>query len=98
MQRLLRAAEGDFEVNGDQMEEGMIYNARKQSYYQKKIMELKPSITPDEARRVESGMRLQYGTLDHLSTLDFENEINLLLPDVRRDPQSWEDCARSYGL
>ncbi|MGA1739012.1 MAG: hypothetical protein ACO4AM_07010, partial [Candidatus Nanopelagicaceae bacterium] len=64
--------------------------------YQQIINRIDPTLNP---RWVEGFIRLQYGTLDHLSTTDFEREIDLFRGEFQQeDEQTWEDNARSYGL
>lgn len=64
--------------------------------YQKSIQRLDPNVNP---RLVEGFMRLQYGTLDHLTTNDFKREIELFKIALLRDGEEvWERNAESYGI
>ena len=64
--------------------------------YQQIINRIDPTLNP---RWDEGFIRLQYGTLDHLSVTDFEREIDLFRGELQQeDEQTWEDNARSYGL
>lgn len=47
------------------------------SAYQATILEIAPDLTPDQARRCENMMRLEYRTLGHLSRQQFRKEIRL---------------------
>lgn len=50
------------------------------------------------ARVVEASMRLEYGTLDHLSRNVFENETLLAAEMYNDDPDEMEALAKSFGL
>ena len=45
---------------------------------------------------VEASMRLQYGTLDHLSRAEFLREIDIARTAERMEPGYLRDCAESY--
>lgn len=49
-------------------------------------------------RHLEAYMRLQYGTLGHLSQADFDEEARQCALTIEADPAAAEDLARSYGL
>lgn len=66
--------------------------------YQKLIADLLNGADYDP-RHVEALMRLQYGTLNHLSRQDFRSEIRLckqVIDQMGKD--SAERTAKSYGL
>jgi hypothetical protein len=65
------------------------------SGYQRIIAELDPGV---DARHVEGAMRLQYGTLCHLSREVFAAEIRLFKLCEAEKPGYGESCARSFGL
>lgn len=67
------------------------------TYYQRRIIELS-RCTLDEARRIESYMRIGHGTLSHLSAHEVASEVRMGLKAVRAEPIEWELCARSFGL
>lgn len=64
------------------------------SGYQKLIAEIDPRVN---ARAVEAFMRLEYGTLNHLSREQFEREV-ALFKAARMSDAEQEALARSYGL
>lgn len=52
-----------------------------------------------DPRHVEAYMRVEYGTLDHLSHADFRREIGIALGCQREaGPEHGEMVARSVGL
>ena len=51
-----------------------------------------------DPRHIEAYMRLQYGTLSHLSRETFEGETKLLIEVVDLDLEGAEETAQSYGL
>jgi hypothetical protein len=61
--------------------------------YQKTISELAPDV---DAAAVEAFMRLQYGTLDHLSRDDFKQEIRLFRECVKAEPDLIRSLKASY--
>ena len=72
------------------------------TYYQRVIREdmaRMGRIGVADPRHVESYMRLQYATLDHLSRADFRREIGIALTCIEVEGTAVaEDCARSFGL
>lgn len=66
------------------------------SIYQTIIHEIDPSVNP---RHVEAWMRLQYGTLSHLSHEEVKVEIKIIKSVIAAsDEGSSEALAQSYGL
>lgn len=63
--------------------------------YQKRISEIAPRY---QARQIEAFMRLQYGTLDHLSPSVFRREVAMACECIDTDPDMAERLTRSYGL
>jgi hypothetical protein len=64
--------------------------------YQATIQSIDPTVN---ARHVEGFMRLQYGTLDHLSRARFVNEIKMFKAEYTPANEiDWERNAKSYGL
>ena len=63
--------------------------------YQKTIAELDPTINPVG---VEACMRLQYGTLDHLSHEEFKDEIAIARGCEKEEPGFLRQTAESYGM
>ncbi len=60
------------------------------------IAPLAPGYDP---RHIEAYMRLQYGTLSHLSRDDFAREAKICMACVdTAGVEAAERCARSYGL
>jgi hypothetical protein len=52
-----------------------------------------------DPRHIEAFMRLQYGTLNHLSLDDFEREIEICIACIGlMGKESAEETARSFGL
>ena len=51
-----------------------------------------------DPRHVEAYLRLQWGTLDHLSRNDFEDAIPEIVETIRANPRQAEQLADSYGL
>ena len=49
------------------------------------------------AAGVEASMRLQHGTLDHLSQETFRDEIKIAKQCETREPGFLRECARSHG-
>ena len=49
-----------------------------------------------DPRHIEGFMRLQYGTLDHLTASQFAHECQLF--DEVKDQDDWEENAQSFGL
>lgn len=47
---------------------------------------------------VEGWMRVEYGTLDHLSPSKFRSEVKIALGCCDADPQASRELAESYGL
>jgi hypothetical protein len=70
------------------------------SIYKSIIERLARDIDVDvDPRHVEGYMRLQYGTLDHLSAETFKEEIYLSQELIKAEGiAAAESCARSYGL
>ena len=66
--------------------------------YQKLIQEIDKTVTATEARGVEASMRLQYGTLGHLSRDTFKSEISLFRACEKHQPGYGASLAASYGL
>ena len=65
--------------------------------YQKLIKEICKSLSIiADPRHIEGFMRLQYGTLDHLSREEFVNECKLF--NEAKEMGDWEANAKSYGL
>ena len=62
--------------------------------YQRTIYRLDPTVN---ACGVEYHMRLQYGTLDHLSRQTFREEIALAKACEKAEPGHLRMCAESYG-
>ena len=69
------------------------------SMYQKVLSETL-SVSPERALLVEGYLRLQYGTLDHLSMEDFRREYTSggISRSIDEDPALAADLAKSYGL
>ena len=65
------------------------------SYAQKVIHELDQHVNP---AGVEGSMRLHHGTLNHLSTLDFQVEIKVAKACEQESPGSLRSCAESWGF
>jgi hypothetical protein len=53
---------------------------------------------PSEARHVEAYMRLELGTLDHLSRVEFDQVAAIGFECMKADPEASESLARSFGL
>ena len=52
-----------------------------------------------DPRHVEAYMRLEYGTLDHLSRAKFASETKIALQCIAAEGvEVAERCAQSYGL
>ena len=70
------------------------------TYAQTLINELAPKVGHDgiNAAGVEGSMRLEYGTLDHLSRQDFVNEIIIAARSEEAEPGYLATCAESHGL
>ena len=64
------------------------------SYAQRVIARIDPLV---HAPGVEASMRLQYGTLDHLSREDFRQEIAIARDCERQQPGYLRRLAESYG-
>ena len=65
------------------------------SYYQRLIREMNPTVNP---AGVEASMRLQYGTLSHLSARDFRREIKLAVSCEKAEPGFLKRTAESFGM
>ena len=65
------------------------------SPYEEILTELAPGVNPVG---VECAMRLQYGTLDHLSREEFAREADLARRCEEAEPGFLRQTARSYGL
>lgn len=65
------------------------------SHYQKIIRSMHPTINP---AGVEASMRLQYGTLSHLSDRDFRREIRIAEECEKVEPGFLRKTAASYGM
>ena len=65
------------------------------NYYQDLVHQLDPAINP---AGVEASMRLQYGTLDHLTRQTFAAEIKLARHCQEQDPDFLRSLAASYDL
>jgi hypothetical protein len=63
--------------------------------YQATIHDLDPTVNP---AGVEASMRLQFGTLDHLSRDDFRREIGIAKACEAEEPGYLEAVAESYGM
>jgi len=50
----------------------------------------------EDPRHIEGFMRLQHGTLDHLTAPQFANECKLF--SEVKDQNDWEENAKSFGL
>lgn len=71
-------------------------NTREKSYlshYERSIEKMDPAINPVG---VEASMRLQYGTLDHLSRAEFLREIDVARTAEGLEPGYLRECAESY--
>lgn len=67
-------------------------------FYQKLIKELLGNRDYDP-RHIEALMRLQYGTLDHLSRDDFRMEIPICIACIKiGGVEAAEKTAKSFGL
>ena len=64
------------------------------SAYAKTIGKVDPTVNPIG---VEASMRLQYGTLDHLSRGVFHEEIELAKACEREEPDFMRSTACSFG-
>ena len=60
--------------------------------YQKRIAEIEPAVDP---RHIEGLMRVQYGTLDHLSAEEFKREVHLCAERGLEDPESLNGMQRA---
>lgn len=76
------------------METSTDTRARREAPYANIIREF----TDADPRLVEASMRVQYGTLDHLSRDVFRAEAELAEAMIAHDPDAMERVARSYGL
>ena len=66
------------------------------THYQATIQSIDPTMN---ARHVEGFMRLEYGTLDHLSRKQIANEIKMFKAEYTPANEiDWERNAKSYGL
>lgn len=65
--------------------------------YQNIIKDLFPDEDVDP-RHVEGYLRLRFGTLDHLSRDDLEEECLSAMDAIDMDPKAAEQLAQSYGL
>ena len=65
------------------------------SYYQRAIHGMDPTIN---AAGVEASMRLQFGTLDHLSNAEFRKEIRIARACEKEQPGYLKGVAESYGM
>ena len=65
------------------------------SYAQRTIASINPCI---DAAGVEASMRLQYGTLSHLSRAEFAVEVEIARQCEIEQPGFLRQCASSYGL
>jgi len=66
------------------------------TYYQQIIQSIDSTY---DSRWIEGFMRLQYGTLSHLSKADFQREVALFKSEFTpEDADLWESNAQSYGL
>ena len=63
--------------------------------YAERIQKLAPKYDP---RHVEAYLRLEYGTLDHLSPATFTKEVRIACQCIDADPDQAEQLARSFGL
>ena len=63
--------------------------------YQQLIQELDSTVNP---AGVEAAMRLQYGTLDHLSKEAFKQEIGIAKACEKESPGFMKLCADSLGF
>jgi hypothetical protein len=64
--------------------------------YQTLIHQIAPEANP---RHVEAWLRIEHGTLDHLSHARFEREVAIALECIASaTPEQSEQLARSYGL
>ena len=68
--------------------------AMTRTAYQNIIHSVDPKVN---AAGVEASMRLQFGTLDHLSRKDFKTEIGIAKQCEEAEPGFLERCAKSYG-
>lgn len=70
---------------------------KAQTYYQQMINQIDPDVN---ARWVEAFMRLEHGTLNHLSIGDVQREINMFKQELdwSDEPAQWEEIAESFGL
>ena len=50
------------------------------------------------AAGVETSMRLQHSTLDHLEEETFHDEVEIAKQCEIREPGFLKECARSYGM
>jgi pyrroloquinoline quinone (PQQ) biosynthesis protein C len=66
------------------------------SLYRRTILEFAPDSNPNH---IEAWMRLKYGTLDHLSREEFQEEVQVAVECIAKWSDSDnETLARSYGL
>ena len=65
------------------------------SFYQNVIRNLHKTVNP---AGVEASMRLQYGSLSHLSDADFRREIRLAVACEKEQPGFLKDTAASFGM
>ena len=70
--------------------------------YQQTIREIqaeKGMIGKHDPRHIEGYMRLQYGTLGHLSRNDFEKEVDICSQCIMADGEANAEAnAKSFGL
>ena len=65
--------------------------------YTDTIREISPVLTERQAECVECHMRVEYGTLDHLSKEKIASEIGIALACEVEMPGYLEMIAQSYG-
>ena len=65
------------------------------SYAQRTVASINPYI---DAAGVEGSMRLQYGTLNHLSRFEFASEIEIARQCEVEEPGFLQRTAKSFGL
>ncbi len=65
------------------------------SVYQTLLHEIAPDLNP---AGVEASMRLEYGTLDHLSRAQFVSEAEIARQIALGDSDYLREAAESYGM
>lgn len=94
-ERVSRTAIGDAEFERQQDAKAPISRRGCTTMYQELIATIAPGYDP---RHVEAFLRLEFGTLDHLSRGRFEHEVREACACIDAAPDVAEQVARSYGL